>query len=180
MYEVRFHGRGGQGAVTAANILALAASKQNYYVQAFPMFGVERRGAPVTAFLRFDTEPIELRSQIYEPDTVVVLDPTLISVVDVAKGLRENGNAVINTARNLEDFHLHATVYVVDATAIALNSKLGTRTNPIVNTAMLGAYAKAIGNIKLESIIEAIGESISARKSENIEAAKKAFRSVKK
>ena len=89
MFEIRFHGRGGQGAVTAANILAKAASVEGKDIQAFPMFGVERRGAPVTAFLRIDEQPIDIKFQIYEPDAVVILDPTLIDMVDCIGGLKD-------------------------------------------------------------------------------------------
>ncbi|MEW6070301.1 MAG: 2-oxoacid:acceptor oxidoreductase family protein, partial [Candidatus Thermoplasmatota archaeon] len=103
-----------------------------------------------------------------------------IRVVDVAKGLRSNGKVVINTTKNPEDFKFeNATIYVVDATEIAVKNRLGTKTNPIVNTAMLGAYAKAVGNIKLESITQAIDESMHTKKSENIEAAKEAFEKVR-
>ena len=91
MYEVRFHGRGGQGAVTAASLLAIAAFKEGQDVQSFPMFGVERRGAPVAAFARLDDKPIDIKTQIYKPDAVVVLDPTLLSVVNIAEGLAPGG-----------------------------------------------------------------------------------------
>jgi len=135
MYEVRFHGRGGQGAVTAANILAIAAVKQGFYAQSFPYFGVERRGAPVQAFTRIDDKKIDIRMNVYNPDAVVVLDPSLMDVIDVTEGLKEGGIIVINTSKNPEDFKLgDFKIATVDATKIALEHKLGSMAAPIVNT----------------------------------------------
>lgn len=177
MYEVRFHGRGGQGAVTAANILAVAAFKENKDIQAFPIFGVERRGAPVAAFLRMDEKPIDIKTQIYEPDAVVVLDPSLLDVVNVTEGLKDNGIIIINSLKKPEEFDFGADkkVYTVDATSIALDNGLGTKTNPIVNTAILGAYSKAVGNVQLPAIKEAISENAPIKPQENIKAAEDAF-----
>jgi pyruvate ferredoxin oxidoreductase gamma subunit/2-oxoisovalerate ferredoxin oxidoreductase gamma subunit len=176
MYEVRFHGRGGQGAVTAANILAAAAFKEGKDVQAFPIFGVERRGAPVAAFMRMDEKPIDIKTQIYEPDAIVVLDPTLIEVVNVTDGLKPGGIAIVNSAKNPSEFNFgEAKVYSVDATKIAVENKLGTVTNPIVNTAILGAYSKAVGNIGIEAVTEAISENAPIKKEENIKAAQEAY-----
>ena len=153
MYEVRFHGRGGQGAVTAANILAMAAFKEGKDVQAFPIFGVERRGAPVAAFMRMDEKPIDIKTQIYEPDAIVVLDPTLLEVVDVAKGLKTGGIIILNTTKGPNDFEFgDAKCFTVDATSIAVANHLGTKTNPIVNTAILGAFSKAAGNVGMDAI----------------------------
>lgn len=180
MYEIRFHGRGGQGAVTAANILAAAAFKQGYDVQAFPMFGVERRGAPVTAFTRMDDKPIDIKTQIYEPDTVVVLDPTLLEVVNVTDGLREGGEVIINSQKDPAHFSFEGyRVFTVDATGIAVENKLGTRTNPIVNTAILGSYSKIVGNVNMESIESAIIENAPIKTDENVKAARDAFKSTK-
>ncbi|MFQ6090097.1 MAG: 2-oxoacid:acceptor oxidoreductase family protein, partial [Candidatus Bipolaricaulia bacterium] len=106
MKEIRFHGRGGQGAVVASQILASALFKEGKYVQSFPAFGVERRGAPVAAFIRVDEEPILLRCEIYRPDHVVVLDPTLIAAVDVATGLKGGGWVLINSDREPAEFDL--------------------------------------------------------------------------
>ena len=175
MFEVRFHGRGGQGAVTAANILAAAAFKEGKQVQAFPMFGVERRGAPVAAFMRMDDRRIDLRTQIYKPDCVVVLDTTLLNVVDVSAGLKEGGIIILNTQKNPSDFKYKAKVFCVDATAIAVSNKLGTATNPIVNTAILGAYSKAVGNVGMKAIEEAIVENAPIKTEENKRAARVAF-----
>jgi 2-oxoacid:acceptor oxidoreductase gamma subunit (pyruvate/2-ketoisovalerate family) len=176
MYEVRFHGRGGQGAVTAANILAYASMKQGFHAQAFPYFGVERRGAPVQAFTRIDENRIDLRMNVYEPDAVVVLDPSLMSVVDVTQGLKDGGIIVINTAKKPEDFDFPGyRVATVNATEIAMQHHLGSQAAPIVNTAILGAYAKAIGNVKIEYVLEAIRENAPAKKEENAKAAEDAY-----
>ncbi|UCH89286.1 MAG: pyruvate ferredoxin oxidoreductase subunit gamma [Thermoplasmata archaeon] len=180
MFETRFHGRGGQGAVTAANILAAAAFKEGYDVQAFPMFGVERRGAPVTAFTRMDRKPIDIKTQIYEPDAVIVLDPTLLNVVDVTSGLKEDGIIIINSQKDPKEFSFaQKKVYTVDATTIAVDNKLGTKTNPIVNTAILGAYSKAIGNVNMEAVESAILENAPIKGEENVQAAKDAFANTK-
>lgn len=176
MYEVRFHGRGGQGAVTAANVLAKAAFHESKDVQAFPIFGVERRGAPVAAFLRMDEQPIDIKTQIYEPDAVVVLDPTLLEVVDVAQGLKGGGKMLINTKKEPNAFEFEAVeLFTVDATTIALDNRLGSRTNPIVNTAILGAYSRAIGNVGLDAILQAIEENIAIKRSANVQAARDAY-----
>lgn len=154
MYEVRFHGRGGQGAVTASEILAVAAAKEGKFSSAFPFFGVERRGAPVTSFCRIDSQPIRLHQQVYTPNCVVVLDGSLVHAVDVAAGLVAGGDLIINTSLPKENFNYpQAKVHVLDITAIALE-KIG---KPFVNTASLGAVAKATGQVKPESLLEAVG-----------------------
>ena len=176
MYEVRFHGRGGQGAVTAANILAAAAFKEGKQVQAFPMFGVERRGAPVMAFMRLDDRRIDLRTQVYKPDCVVVLDTTLLHVVDVTAGLKDGGTIILNTQKQPSDFKFgKAAVFCVDATTIAVQNKLGTATNPIVNTAILGAFSRATGNVGMKAIEQAIVENAPIKTEENKKAAQLAF-----
>ena len=168
MYEIRFHGRGGQGAVTAANILAVAAFNEGKDVQAFPIFGVERRGAPVAAFLRMDENPIDVKTQIYKPDAVVVLDPSLLEVVDVTSGLKEGGAIIINTTKGPDDFcFANGRVATVDATKIAVANGLGTETNPIVNTAILGAVSKALGNVGMDALARAIDETAPIKKEEN-------------
>jgi 2-oxoisovalerate ferredoxin oxidoreductase gamma subunit len=177
MIEIRFHGRGGQGAVTAANILASAAFKEGKYVQAFPFFGVERRGAPVTAFTRIDDKPIRIKTQIYEPDVVVVLDPSLLDTVDVTAGLKDGGIVIINTEKSKDEIleklkKKPGKLALVDATTIALEI-LGL---PITNTAILGEVAKATGLVKLESVQEAIKETFSGALGEkNAKAAEEAF-----
>ncbi len=174
MIEIRFHGRGGQGAVTAAEILAKAAFEDGKYCQAFPFFGAERKGAPVMAFSRINDKPIRRRYQVYNPDHVLVLDETLIEAVDVLSGLKDGGKVIINTK---EDLKLgDADVHTIDATGIALDT-LGV---PIVNTVMLGAFAKVIGEVSLDSIIKIIKETFPGKIGEkNAEAAKIAFEKAK-
>lgn len=182
MIEVRFHGRGGQGAVVASEILATALFKEGKFVQAFPAFGVERRGAPVMAFLRFDALPIRRRCQIYEPDHVVVLDPTLLLAVDVTAGLKPDGSILINSDSSPESFAAlqKFLVATVPAAEIAVAHKLGTRTNPIVNTAILGAFARLTGFVGLETLLESIAEKIPERQRErNQAAARAAYEAVK-
>jgi pyruvate ferredoxin oxidoreductase gamma subunit len=156
MKEIRIHGRGGQGSVTAAELLAVAAFEDGKYSQAFPAFGVERRGAPVTAFVRLDDKPIRLRSQIYEPDYVIVQDATLVDVVDVARGTKPEGFILINTEKSPEHFKMEtkASIKTLDATKLAMDF-IG---KPIVNTTLIGAFAGVSGLIKPESIKNAVME----------------------
>ena len=181
MIEVRFHGRGGQGAQVASKILAVAFFHEGLHVQSFPAFGVERRGAPVMAFLRVDRQPIQLRVNIYEPDHIVVLDPTLIGAIDVTSGLKENGWILINSGHSPEAFqHLKDfRIATVDATGIAIRNGLGSRTNPIVNTAILGAFSKVTELLGIDSIALAIREEIPGKKGENVQAAREAYNEVK-
>jgi len=175
MKEVRFHGRGGQGVVTSANLLAIAAFKEGKYCQAFPFFGTERRGAPVVSFARIDNEFIRTREQIYNPDYVVVLDPTLLDVVDVTEGLEENEIIIINTNKDV-NLPTKATIKKVDATAIALEI-IG---KPFVNTPMIGALIGATGIVKLDSVAEAIKERFPEEiANKNIEAVKKTYEKIK-
>lgn len=168
--EIRFHGRGGQGAVTAARLLAEAAFLEGSYSQAFPFFGAERRGAPVVAFARMDEKPIRTHTQIYEPDHVVVLDPTLTETVNVATGLRRGGMIVLNAKRSPENLKGHK-VAIVDATAIAIKS-LGV---PITNTTMLGALAKATGVVSIDSVKRAIEGRFGKLAEKNINATTLAY-----
>ena len=180
MIEIRFHGRGGQGAVVASKVLAVAFFHENLYVQSFPAFGVERRGAPIMAFLRVDRQPIQLRVNIYEPDHIVVLDPTLIGAIDVTSGLKENGWVVINSHQPPEAFDLKGfRKATVDATSVAIRNGLGSRTNPIVNTAILGAFSKVTGLVGIDSIALAIREEVPGKKNENAKAAREAYNEVK-
>ncbi len=179
MIEIRFHGRGGQGAVVASNLLAQAAFLEGKDVQAFPYFGVERRGAPVTAFTKIDDKPVRIKSQIYEPDYVVVLDASLLKAVDVTQGLKDGGVVLINTDRKPGNIKgVKGRIATVDATTIAVKHGLGSKEAPIVNTAVLGAFAKATGIVKIDSIVDSILESAPAKKKENAEAAKEAFEKV--
>ena len=158
--EIRFHGRGGQGAVTAAELLAKAVFNEGRYVQAFALFGAERRGAPVKAFARIGDKEIVIRSQIYNPDYVVVLDSGLLGIMDVTEGLKEGGLALINTRKKPEEIQL-GTKYrlaTVDATSIALELNLLVAGLPVVNTAILGAFARATDEVELESVTYVIKE----------------------
>jgi len=165
-YEVRFHGRGGQGAVMAAQALAVAASHDGYSAIAFPFFGAERRGAPVLAFARFGQERLRIRTQVYEPHFVVVLDESLIDTVDVLAGLRPGGMVVVNTTRSPDRLVLSkkAKSATVDATSIALEYTK----QAAVNTAMLGAFAKATGLITIEGVEAGIMEVFGRRLSKEI------------
>ena len=156
MKEIRLHGRGGQGSVTAAELIAVAAFEDKRFSQAFPAFGVERRGAPVMAFARIADRPIRIRSQIYEPDYVIVQDVTLLDVVNVASGLKDDGKIIINTDKPKANLKLStkAEVITIDATKIAMEV-LG---RPIVNTTMLGAFCGATKEVGLESLNTAISE----------------------
>jgi pyruvate ferredoxin oxidoreductase gamma subunit len=174
--EVRWHGRGGQGAVTSAELLAQAAINEGKYAQAFPAFGAERRGAPVIAFVRIDdSHPIRIRAEITEPDIVVVLDPGLLRVVNVASGLKSDGVLVVNTSKESADirreFGVTGPLATVDATKIA-RELLGV---PIVNTAMIGALLKAAGVVKLESLIEPLKERFGRLAERNINAMQRAY-----
>jgi 2-oxoacid:acceptor oxidoreductase gamma subunit (pyruvate/2-ketoisovalerate family) len=161
MIEIRWHGRGGQGGVTSAELLAKAAYKDGYEgVQAFPFFGSERRGAPVKAFTRISHGPINVRSQIYEPDIVAVLDPGIIDLIDVTEGLKENGLVIVNIDKQPSEVKVErGKVYTYDGTGIALKHNLLVAGLPVVNTTMLGAFAKATGLVKLETIQEVIKDN---------------------
>lgn len=157
--EIRIHGRGGQGGVTAAEMLARAAFREGKWVQSFPFFGAERRGAPVRAFARISDEPILIRSQVYDPDYVIVLDSTLLQVIDVTEGMKKDGIIVVNATRKPEELSLKGyRVSTVDATGIALELKLIVAGLPVLNTPMLGAFAGATGEIGLETVMETIRE----------------------
>lgn len=162
MIEIRMHGRGGQGAAKASYMLAEAIFKEGKEVQGFPMFGVERRGAPVQAFVRVDDKPIYVRSMVYEPNYVVVLDPTLIQAVNVTGGIKPGGLIIINSDQPAGhyDFSGDFDLKVVDGTKIALEYKLGTTVAPIVNTVMMGAFARAYGELSVENLRETIIENI--------------------
>lgn len=155
LVEIVLHGRGGQGAVTAANLLVAAALNDgNKGVQAFPLFGAERRGAPVKAFARIAEEDIHLRSEIYSPDIVIVLDQSIMDLVDVLKGLKDHGRILINTTRKPDDFDFSKTfdVATVDATAIAIKHDILVGGIPVVNTPILGAVPKVLDKVTLPSI----------------------------
>jgi 2-oxoacid:acceptor oxidoreductase gamma subunit (pyruvate/2-ketoisovalerate family) len=159
LVEIIFHGRGGQGAVTAANLLAVAALQDgNKGVQAFPFFGAERRGAPIRAFARISGDEINLRSEIYEPDIVIVLDESILDLVDVLKGLKPHGKILINTRKKPSDFPFSKqfTVATVDATGIAISHDIRVGGIPVVNTPILGAIPRILDRVTLKSLQEAI------------------------
>jgi len=175
MLEIRIHGRGGQGGVTSAELLAKAAIDKGKYAQAFPSFGPERRGAPVEAFVRVSDEPIKIREKIYEPDVVLVLDPTLLDVVKVDAGLKEKGLVVVNTpeqAESVKKKYSYPRLAQVDALKIALDT-LGV---PITNTTMLGALLKATNLLSPADMEEVLMERFGAKLGpKNFAALQKAF-----
>ena len=178
MTEIRFHGRGGQGIVVASRILALAAFKEGKDVQSFPFFGVERRGAPVTAFTRIDHKQIRIRSQIYQPDCVVIFDPALVKIVNVGQGLKKDGIVLINSRRDPSQFKFdlpNNELFTIDADAVALEYGLGSSMLPMVNTAVLGAFAGINKEVKITSIVNSIREYVSIKLEGNIKAARKAY-----
>jgi len=182
MRELRIHGRGGQGAVIASKLLAEALFREGHWVQSFPAFGVERRGAPVTAFLRMDDDPIRIRCEIQEPNDLIVLDPTLVTAVDVTTGLRIGGSILINSPDGPEAFpHLQDRflVLTVDATEIAIRNHLGNPNHPIVNTAILGGFAAATGLVGLEAVCQAIAAEVPFHPEENVAAAREAATRVR-
>jgi pyruvate ferredoxin oxidoreductase gamma subunit len=175
MIEIRFHGRGGQGAVTSAELLALAAIWEGKYAQAFPSFGPERRGAPVVAFCRISEEQIRVRANIYEPDIVVVLDASLLKIVNVAAGLKPNGILVTTSKDSPEKVKeilgIKNRIGVVDAVKIATEI-LGL---PITNTTMLGSLVKASEVVKRESFISPLKERFGRIAEKNISAFERAY-----
>jgi 2-oxoacid:acceptor oxidoreductase gamma subunit (pyruvate/2-ketoisovalerate family) len=181
MIAIRFHGRGGQGAVIASKLLASAFFREGWQVQAFPSFGAERTGVPVSAFLRIDRTRITSHYHVYEPDHVVVLDPVLLETVNVTNGLREGGWILVNSAAPPRVLDLPGTFNVAacDATAIALANGLGSRTMPIVNTAMAGAFAAASDLLTLASILDAIPDVVPVGVEANQRAAVEAFEALR-
>jgi pyruvate ferredoxin oxidoreductase gamma subunit/2-oxoisovalerate ferredoxin oxidoreductase gamma subunit len=181
MIEIRFHGMGGQGAVMGALMLAEAAFSEGKYAQKIPVYGGMRRGGDVTVFLRLDDKPIRRTSGIYEPDGLIVLDPTLIQHQKIRQGLKKGGVVILNDARspNVIDLGLALnTVASVDATSIS-SELFGVRAIPITNTIMLGAIAKATKWVKLESLFEPIIQAFPGRIGEiNVDACKRGYELV--
>lgn len=177
MLELRFHSRGGQGGVVAGKLLSVALFKEGRHVQAFPTFGVERRAAPVMAFVRLDDKPIRIRTQIYNPDHIIILDQSLLQMLDVTQGLKAGGTIIINTEKKPEDFNFGGDfkVVTVDASSIAVKHGLGSVTQPIVNTSILGAIAKILKIVKIDSVISAIEEEVPAKTKANAAAAREAY-----
>lgn len=181
MIECRFHGRGGQGAVTGCELMVYALNREGKYAQAFPFFGFERRGAPVTSFLRIDNEPILIRQQVYEPDAVVVLDAGLVGIVPWQRGIKRGGLVVLNIpeGKELKLSPEISTLATVDATGLSLQV-FGPTAIPITNTAMLGALAKATGWVKPENVYEAVKYRFSGPMGErNVKAVQMAYEQTK-
>ena len=181
LYEARFHGRGGQGAWTASLLLAQAGLKEEKNIQSFPAFGPERAGAPITAYTRISDEPIQIHSSVYEPDVVVVLDPTLLGPA-VVEGLKPESKVVVNTNESVAEVKKRlglkeTEIWVVDATSLALKV-LGVN---ITNTALLGAVVRASGIVKLDSVLEVVKERFSGKvRDQNIEVVKIAYKEAVK
>ena len=180
MQEIRFHGRGGQGTVLASIALAKAFFQAGLWVQTFPVFGSERRGAPVEAYLRLDTSKIYIRSNVYTPDLVVVQDLRLLQIVDVTKGLKPGGWILLNAPALPEGIERFAgfRLACVDASRIANEHGLGAKTQPITNTSMLGAFARLFGMPPLDAVTAAIEHEMPAKIAENVAAAVAAFDQV--
>lgn len=185
MLQVRIHGRGGQGVVTAAEMLSIAAFDEGRHAQAFPSFGSERTGAPVVAFCRIDDKEIRLREPIMEPDAVIVQDPTLLHQIDVFGGLKPDGYVLINTNKSLDALGLDdfakgrsaGRLSTLSATDIALKH-VG---RPVPNVPLLSGFAALSGLIRLESVVKAIREKFSGKVAEgNVAAATEAYETVRR
>jgi 2-oxoacid:acceptor oxidoreductase gamma subunit (pyruvate/2-ketoisovalerate family) len=181
LIEVRWHGRGGQGAWTASELLARAAIHEGKYIQSFPEFGPERMGAPVKAYTRISDKPINLHCAVYNPNLAIVMDPTLLSTVPVTDGLNEEGILIVNTSKEPKKMKrelkmMEGTVWTVPATDIAMRI-LGRF---ITNTAMLGVVARATEVVKMESIEKAVKERFSGSIAEkNMGVIKEAYKEAK-
>ncbi len=155
MTQIRIHGRGGQGVVTASELIAIAAFADDLYSQAFPSFGVERTGAPIESYARIDTKPIRVREHVYNPDILIVLDASLLNVVDVAHGCEEETSIIVNTAKDKKDLKLklpQENIHTINATQIALDV-IG---KDITNTVILGAFAQKTGEVSLSGLKKAV------------------------
>jgi pyruvate ferredoxin oxidoreductase gamma subunit len=178
MREIRIHARAGQGAITTAYILGKAYFLKGEYAYAFPHFGAARMGAPMNAFVRVDSKPVRIRSQIYEPSYVIVVDSTIMRGFNCLSGLRDDGIAVVNQREGIQIpmAKLKQKIYVVPANNIAQQ----TIGRPLGNTALLGAYAAATGELTLETIQEAVKERFTGKIQEgNLQAVKQGFDYIK-
>ena len=178
MKEIRIHARAGQGAITTASLLGYAYFLKGAYPYAFPHFGAARMGAPMNAFVRVDSRPVRLRSQIYKPDYVIVVDPTLMRGYNCFSGLKEEGVAIINGREGLELPKLKARqkVFMVPANEIALK----TIGRPLGNTTLIGAFAAATDELKLDTLLEVIKKTFSGKAQEgNIQAVKEGYSFIK-
>lgn len=175
LLEIRWHGRGGQGAVTSAELVAQAAILEGKHAHAFPSFGPERRGAPVLSFVRVSSDPIKVRAEITAPDVVAVLDPGLLPIANPSSGLKENGIIIINSRKTPEEirseFGIKQAIATVNATKIA-KEVLGVN---ITNTTMVGALVKATGVVKLESLMAPLKVRFGRLAEKNFDAMKRAY-----
>jgi pyruvate ferredoxin oxidoreductase gamma subunit len=183
VFQIRIHGRGGQGVVTAAEMLSVAAFGEGHHAQAFPNFGSERTGAPVVSFCRIDDKEIRLREQIMEPDALIIQDPTLLHQVDVFAGFRRDGYVLVNTSKTLAELGLGELLKSCRADHLCTvpASEIGLKhlDRPIPNVPLLGGFAAISGIIKLESVIKAINGKFSGKVAEgNIAAATEAYQTV--
>jgi len=183
MFQIRIHGRGGQGVVTAAEMLSVAAFREGRYAQAFPSFGSERTGAPVVAFCRVDDKEIRLREPIMQPDALIIQDPTLLHQVDVFAGLLRDGYILINTTRSFDELGVGEFVRGFDAahlcTVPATELALKHVGRPVPNAALLGGFAAVSGRISLDSVAAAIRDTFSGKLADgNVAAATEAFEHV--
>ncbi len=180
MVGIRFHGRGGQGAVLASKILANAYFKQGLYVQAFPSFGMERKGAAVSAFVRLDSVPIVERGEIKHPAVVIVLDSSLLHKVDIAQGAKPGALILLNCKEHENQIPIEGSFRVagVDAVKIALKYGLGSKAAPVINTVILGAFARLAGDLALSNLLEAIETGVPVNPKQNMAAAEAAYQAV--
>jgi len=177
MHKIRLHGRGGQGAVVASKILANAFFLNGLYVQAFPAFGMERRGAPVAAFVRAGRQPVRQRGEIADPNAVIVLDKAILDMVDVTQGLTPGGVVLLNhTASPAQlNFGNGFQVATVDATGIAVAHGIGSSTAPIVNTVILGAFVGLNPDLNEAGLLEAVAAGVPSKVEANLAAARQAL-----
>lgn len=180
MFQSRIHGRGGQGVVTAAELLSVAAFYDGKYAQAFPSFGSERTGAPVVAYARFDDKPIRLREPVLVPQALIIQDPTLLHQVDVFSGVNDDAYILINTTKTWEELGIesleHSAFEYRRLTVPASDFALKYVGRPLPNAALLGGYAAATKQVALESVVRAIEERFPPKIAEgNIQAAREAF-----
>jgi len=177
IFEIRWHGRGGQGVVTAAKIIALAALIENKFGVAQPFFGAERRGAPVMAFNRISKRKIRIKSMVYNPDMVVVVDKSLLNIVNIFSGLKKDGSVIINTKEKPKISNKY-NVFYLDATGIAMDLNLRIAGIPLANMPMLGAVSKVSNIVSLESVKKAVRTEIKQMVDENIKAVEEGWRRV--
>jgi 2-oxoacid:acceptor oxidoreductase gamma subunit (pyruvate/2-ketoisovalerate family) len=177
MFEIRFHGRGGQGVVVASILLTSAFFKEEKFVQAFPSFGAERRGAPVVAFTRVSDREIRERFGIYKPDCLIILDSSLTLRKGITSGLKENHWIIINSDKTPQDYVDLGPyrVATLDANSISLKYGLGSSAVPIVNTTILGAFSRVTGTVRIESILDAVRENAPSKPEKNASAAREAY-----